>query len=1042
MNRFSRMGSVALMTALLAACASAPHDSGGQSEIDYRAALGAKVPGGSSGSGGTSGSDWPDGLVYDADGPYPVDLASVPVGEFDPNNQLDRKGGAGRPEMPISEEVAALLREEAMLLPPQAEVFQPMQAGPGQLGPTAGTSFDSLDYGECCGGGGNVPPDPELAVGPGHAIAVVNVAFEIYDKSGTSLSGPLSFSSFFNGTPGCSNTGVFDPNALYDEEHDRYIVGIDGNGDNYCIAASVTGDPMGDWNTYAFPTTVSGSEFFDYPHAGVGLDAIYMGANIFTGGFSEARVWAIDKLALYSGGTVSVVGRSTGGESTPQPMNLHGWDQGTWPVSGPHYIITDGDYNGAIYGVWSWDDPFGVDVFIKVGNVDLVTGSGVITGFPIDVPQQDGSLLQSNDWRVQDAEYRNGMIWTATAVSCNPGSGTVGCVRWAQIDPAGPTVVDAGVLGSNDEHRTFGDVAVNHCDDMAIGYTKTSSSIYPGVYVSGRESGDADHTLQTEVLMKAGEKTYTPFDGAPHRWGDYTEMTIDPDGQTFWYLGQYSKSRSGTNWGTYIGSFTFAACSPDPQPPGKASSPNPGNDDTGVEIDATMSWSAGSGATGHVVTFEGVTYPEQGGTTFDPGPLAYSTTYNWQVDEVNTQDTTEGDAWSFTTRAVPVLPDPANTPGPTDGATDVSVAANLSWTAGNNAVTHDVYFGTDSTPDAGEFRGNQAGTGFNPDAMVGNTTYYWRIDEVNGDGETTGPIWSFTTEEVVLPKFHVHEINVEAVHVKGPRYRGVATITLWDEVDQSQLLDGVEISGKFSGHWSGDRGGTTVDGVLVVETPPVKNGSDWDFCVDIASLAGWEHDLGASGTKLCTPVPQDTGSISGVVTKDGGLAISGANVSADSGQSTTTSGDGSYTLNNVPVGQRTVTASASGYDPENSDVPVSKDSTSPLDFALTPSTDGGGFVQVRSITVSTVNQGQGNKKGRAVVVVEDGGGSVVPGAVVSGHFEGTFPDVVGPASTNSGGSVTFDTAGQKKGGVSVTFCVDLVTHLTLAAFVGPQCVTL
>ena len=60
---------------------------------------------------------------------------------------------------------------------------------------------------------------------------MVNVAFEIHDKNGNVLYGPTTFSSFFNGTPGFTSAGVFDPNLLYDEEHDRFILGIDGNGD-------------------------------------------------------------------------------------------------------------------------------------------------------------------------------------------------------------------------------------------------------------------------------------------------------------------------------------------------------------------------------------------------------------------------------------------------------------------------------------------------------------------------------------------------------------------------------------------------------------------------------------------------------------------------------------------------------------------------------------------------------------------------------------------------------------------------------------------
>ncbi len=90
-------------------------------------------------------------------------------------------------------------------------------------------------------------------------------------------------------------------------------------------------------------------------------------------------------------------------------------------------------------------------------------------------------------------------------------------------------------------------------------------------------------------------------------------------------------------------------------------------------------------------------------------------------------------------------PGAATNPSPSNGATGVSTSMAVSWTAGSDADSHDVYFGTDSTPDAGEFQGGQAGTNFNPGTLAASTTYYWRIDEVNTNGTTTGSVWSFTT---------------------------------------------------------------------------------------------------------------------------------------------------------------------------------------------------------------------------------------------------------------------------------------------------------
>jgi hypothetical protein len=483
---------------------------------------------------------------------------------------------------------------------------------------------------------------------------------------------------------------------------------------------------------------------------------------------------------------------------------------------------------------------------------------------------------------------------------------------------------------------------------------------------------------------------------------------------------------------------------PPSDPPTAASSPFPADGEVNVGVDAKLNWSAGIGSDSHNVFFGTDSPPPlqgpQGGTGFDPGALAYATTYYWRIDEENEAGVTTGAEWSFTTLAGPALPGPASDPGPADGAAGVNVDVNLSWTAGAGAASHDVYFGTNPAPDAGEFQGNQATAGFDPGALAGGTTYYWRIDEVNGGGTTTGTVWSFTTKTVALPRFAIDGISIEVAQVKGPRNKGIATITVLDESGSG--LSGVSVSGTFSGDWTGERGGSTDgSGQLVVETPGVKNGAAFGYCVDTAAKTGYEHDLGASGSNLCTPAPADTGSITGTVTEAGGPAIGGATVSVGA-QSTTTTGDGSFFLANVPIGLRTVTASASGYQSENQDTTVIKDATVTMAFALTPSAGGGGFMQVRSITVSTVNAGKGVKSGQAMVVVEDDQGNVVSGAVVSGEFSGTFTESPPTEITDGSGSAIFTTSGSQKGGVSLTFCVIGITYPGLDDFSDTECASL
>jgi len=85
---------------------------------------------------------------------------------------------------------------------------------------------------------------------------------------------------------------------------------------------------------------------------------------------------------------------------------------------------------------------------------------------------------------------------------------------------------------------------------------------------------------------------------------------------------------------------------------------------------------------------------------------------------------------------------PSN-PEPADRATGVGIRADLSWSPGAGATSHDVYFGNVNPPPA---RGSQTAATFDPGVLTATTTYFWRIDEVNASGKTVGPTWSFTTQ--------------------------------------------------------------------------------------------------------------------------------------------------------------------------------------------------------------------------------------------------------------------------------------------------------
>jgi len=101
-------------------------------------------------------------------------------------------------------------------------------------------------------------------------------------------------------------------------------------------------------------------------------------------------------------------------------------------------------------------------------------------------------------------------------------------------------------------------------------------------------------------------------------------------------------------------------------------------------------------------------------------------------------------------------------PSPANGSTpDVMAAMPLSWSAGEKAAQHDVYFGldrdlvgsADASDTSGVYRGNQSATTYNPPERVewGGGPYFWRVDESNTDGTISkGKIWTFTVADFLV----------------------------------------------------------------------------------------------------------------------------------------------------------------------------------------------------------------------------------------------------------------------------------------------------
>src|SRR5207249_3485790 len=133
-------------------------------------------------------------------------------------------------------------------------------------------------------------------------------------------------------------------------------------------------------------------------------------------------------------------------------------------------------------------------------------------------------------------------------------------VRWYEVlDLSGAVRVNQqGTFAPDTTHRWMASAAMDKANDIAIGYSASSSTINPAIRFTGRVPSDPAGTLQTEASILDGAGSQINLS----RWGDYTALQVDPsDDCTFGYTNQYEKVNGSFNWSSHIGSSAFSNCS-------------------------------------------------------------------------------------------------------------------------------------------------------------------------------------------------------------------------------------------------------------------------------------------------------------------------------------------------------------------------------------------------------------------------------------------------------------------------------------------------
>jgi hypothetical protein len=444
------------------------------------------------------------------------------------------------------------------------------------------------------------PPDTNGDIGNGYYVQMVNVVFGVYDAdTGKKLKGPLTVSSLFTGSGLCSKHDDGDPVTVYDPINNRFLVtqfALDLKRDKFaeCIAISLTGDPTGAWYAYQFDYPKA-KTFNDYPKFGVWPGSYFASFNQFDGktfAWRGAGAVAYEQSAMLTGAPARQIYMDLYatdpylGGMLPSDLDGAALPSGVNPPN--LYAQFDPTEFGPVYQqdqleLWQftpdWTTPANSAFEPLYSNVNddaiktaafnpFICGKTTFSKGCVPQKKSDVKLDTLADRLMYRLQYRNDGVGNehlvlSHAVKSPKGSGeryyvlkgtSTATQSWS-IEHQGtyaPT-------GTKYDYRWMGSAAMDGNGNLAIGYSLGGKGTYAAIGYAGRTAAAPNGKLNVGERVafkgKGAEK------GKYNRWGDYSNLTIDPaDDCTFYYTTEYYRKTNQWGWATQIMKFRFPGC--------------------------------------------------------------------------------------------------------------------------------------------------------------------------------------------------------------------------------------------------------------------------------------------------------------------------------------------------------------------------------------------------------------------------------------------------------------------------------------------------
>ena len=411
--------------------------------------------------------------------------------------------------------------------------------------------------------------DNNIAVGPNHVVQMINSALfssyiRVWNKTGDIIINKANMYDLV-GEPDYG-----DPNIIYDEKADRWVITFlySDSDARLIIMASVTNDPTGEWYYYDFETT---GGFPDYEKV-----AVWGNSYVVTTAQANPNVYLLNRESILNGTGASPVIKFL----IPKFKNI-GW-QAASPVQQTGSMDLPEGEPAIIWRVWDnwWHPPYSAVDQLELFELDIDWAtplSATMTGpiaLPIEVYNSNLCGINSNTcleqpgttvrlWPLSNfitdkSKYMNfGDYQSIVGVHvCRVNEAGTAGQRWYELRkyPGGEWYVyQQGTYSPTADHRFIGSISINEDGTIALGYNITSSTVYPGMRMTGRAVCDPINLMTApEAISKNGTASNKTLD-----YGDYNSLVTDPVDGSFWFSGQYNVSNK---WSSNVVHFTVDGC--------------------------------------------------------------------------------------------------------------------------------------------------------------------------------------------------------------------------------------------------------------------------------------------------------------------------------------------------------------------------------------------------------------------------------------------------------------------------------------------------